>query len=250
MNWTIWFDLDDTLWDFKTNSASTLDQVYDFFKIRDICPQKDKWLESYHKINMELWEKYARGEVSSDILRKTRFLKPLLLCGMTESEAIPLAVEIDKYYLEQLSRKPKLVAGAAELLGSLKSKGFKIGVLSNGFHKYQHNKLRYGGLSQFIDYVVLSDDFGKSKPSVEIFDYACKISGCPPERSVMVGDNMDTDISGAINAGWALVIWLNEKRLDWKQLLETGEKSENPFIVDKLPQIENLLQDVGLITDK
>mgnify|MGYP002520790669 FL=1 len=67
-----------------------------------------------------------------------------------------------------------------------------------------------------MDLVILSDDIDVNKPDRRIYDYARRRAAelypetpCAPGDCLMVGDNADTDIRGALDAGWDAVLISN-----------------------------------------
>ena len=78
-----------------------------------------------------------------------------------------------------------------------------IGVLSNGFTSVQHAKLTNTGLAPKIDLLVLSDDIGVNKPDTRIYRHAMeRAADLEPSHHLMIGDNLSTDIRGALDSGW------------------------------------------------
>lgn len=207
----VWFDLDDTLWDFRTNSHETLAQVYEAADLQRFWPDVDMWRDVYHKVNDELWALYAPGLIDRDTLRVERFARPLRSAGCPEPEATILAKLLDPLYLNLLGEHTRNVPGAHELLMRL-APDYNIGILSNGFAGVQQAKLRSGDLARFVDCIVLSDEIDVNKPDKRLYDYALRKAGISSGENILVGDNLATDIAGALNAGWRAV-WYNPANL-------------------------------------
>ena len=208
----VWIDLDDTLWDFHANSREALAIIYRQEGLSEYFPDVDTWRKAYIDCNRTLWTQYNIGEISKEYLMLERFRRVLADAGCQAPYDKVLARHLDRVYLECLGRLDALVPGARELLAYLRDKGYKIGVLSNGFREVQHNKLRSAGIDGMIDLVVLSDDIGINKPDRRIFDHATRMAGTLPEHSLMIGDNPDTDMAGAVRAGWHSIYFNRDGR--------------------------------------
>ena len=210
----LWFDLDDTLYDFKTSSLIALDCLYERHNLSRFFPDSKCWKIIYHRFNDALWERYNVGLVDQQTLRRERFVLPLLEMGVDEGEANQLAKQLDREYLKELALTGLTIPGALDLLKEAKRRGYKIGILSNGFSEVQYDKLRSTGLIRYVDCVVLSDEIGINKPDIKLFEYALAKSGAIAEESIMIGDNPTTDIAGAQSAGWETLLFNKERRFD------------------------------------
>lgn len=205
----VWLDLDDTLIDFRANSRTALRAVYAEESLDRFYPTADGWVAAYEAHNHKLWERYNRAEISQDYLRVDRFATPLAPFWPEGVEALEaFCRRLDPLYLSILAKGKAMIPGASGLLDHLRSCGYNIGILSNGFTDVQYRKLRNCGLDQKVDLVVLSDDIGVNKPDVRLFRHAMERAGntCPGVH-VMIGDNPDTDILGAVRAGWRAVLF-------------------------------------------
>ena len=209
---TVWLDLDDTLIDFRTNSHLALVKLWQDEKpLQRYFSDAQRWVERYEMHNIALWAQYSAGDVTREYLRMQRFLLPFAEADMPQEEAEPLARRYDTLYLDYLAREKELIPGAIELLKFLRDRGVKIGCLSNGFKEVQFRKIRNAGLEPWIDLVVLSDDIDVNKPDVRIFQYAMERAGDKaPYHHLMIGDNPQTDIAGAVSAGWRSVWYHRE----------------------------------------
>lgn len=86
------------------------------------------------------------------------------------------------------------------------SKKYRLGIISNGNGKYQAAKIDFLGIRKYFGTVILSQNFGKDKPDVSIYEAAAKDLGVKCEEVAFIGDTFATDILGATRAGM-LPIW-------------------------------------------
>jgi putative hydrolase of the HAD superfamily len=112
-----------------------------------------------------------------------------------------LAKDISAHFLELLPTKAKLFPHAKEILDYLTAKHYAIHLITNGFEKTQWSKLTHSGIDNYFTHVITSEGSNSLKPKREIFDFALNISGATIQNSIMIGDNLDADIQGAINVG-------------------------------------------------
>jgi len=152
-----------------------------------------------------MWELHAKGSVTSEFLKTERW-RLTLYPDSAPSTPPEICSVINSAYLENLATQPETAKNAEEVLAML-SKEFMIGVISNGFTDTQYKKLSNSGLWRFVSRTIISDEIGIQKPDSRIFDYAIKETGATT-TPVMIGDNPETDVLGALKAGWK-AIWFN-----------------------------------------
>ena len=210
----IFFDLDDTLWDFAANSLKGLRHIYDTESdLHGPFPTFDSFADVYHRINADLWRRYHRGEIGRDLLMNGRFLATLAEAPVKAPDNLmtdSYSRHLSDIYLHALGRQKLLVDGAEEVLSRL-SRHFLIGLLSNGFREVQYDKLFNSGLDRFVQRMVLSDEIGIQKPDPRIFAHALRAVGATAQEVIMVGDNPEADIRGALDAGWR-AIYFDKRR--------------------------------------
>ncbi|XP_075452452.1 N-acylneuraminate-9-phosphatase isoform X1 [Ascaphus truei] len=83
-------------------------------------------------------------------------------------------------------------------------------LLTNGDRQVQREKIEACGATPFFDAIVVGGEHTEEKPASSIFLHCCNLLGVKPEDCVMVGDNLDTDIQGGVNAGLKATIWINK----------------------------------------
>jgi putative hydrolase of the HAD superfamily len=193
----IFFDLDNTLWDFKTNSKLAMQITFDRFKIGEKQVDFDTYYIIYEKHNHTLWESYRKKEVDKKQLIKRRFADTFADLKITGIDP----EEVNAFYLEEMAKQKVLYPGVIKLLEYLKSKHYQLYIITNGFKEVQNKKLKLSGLDTYFNKVFTSEEVKTPKPGREIFEYAVKSANAKKEKSLMVGDDWDVDILGALNFG-------------------------------------------------
>lgn len=195
----LFFDLDHTLWDFDANAKETLYELYGIFSLENrINAAFDDFYPKYLFHNELLWDRYHKGFISSDELKWKRMWRTLLDFKIADE---PLARELSARFLEILPTKRLLFPHTIEILDYLKAKQYDLHLITNGFEKTQWSKLNNSGLNGYFTQVVTSEGSNSLKPKKEIFDFAMEKAKAALPESIMIGDNLDADIQGAMNAG-------------------------------------------------
>lgn len=195
----LFFDLDHTIWDFETNSELTLKALYDEFDLPSIgIGPFPEFHSKYREHNTRLWDRYSKGFIKQDELRWKRMWHTLLEYKIGDEA---LAKQISSRYLTILPNQCALFPYTFEILDYLQNKGYSMHIISNGFEQVQHNKLDKAGLHKYFKAIVTSEGSNHTKPQKEIFEYALQQAGANLSESLMLGDNEEADIQGAINAG-------------------------------------------------
>ncbi len=195
----LFFDLDHTLWDFEANSRQTLEELFNRLELRDRGVNDfDLFHKNYLSHNDKLWDRYRKGFIKVDELRWKRMWLSLLDFRIADE---PLARDMGVLFLDLLPTRKLLFPHTTEILDYLTEKKYRLHLITNGFEKTQHGKLKSSGLDKYFKVVITSEGSNSLKPHREIFEYAFRKTGAAPQESIMIGDTIDVDILGAINAG-------------------------------------------------
>jgi len=195
----LFFDLDHTLWDFNANAKATLTDLYAFFELdKTIAVPFDDFYVKYLYHNEILWDKYHNGLITADDLKWKRMYRTLLDFKIGNEE---LSKQLSGKFLELLPTKKILFPHTTELLEYLLAKKYVLHLITNGFEKTQWSKINNSGLAKYFTHMITSEASNSLKPKKEIFEYAMNKAGATLKESIMLGDNLDADIQGAINAG-------------------------------------------------
>lgn len=206
----IFFDLDHTLWDFEKNSALALETI---LKKHSISVDVSSFITEYIPINSHYWKLYQDNKVTQAQLRYGRLkdVFDILSCNVTD-ETIQL---LSEEYIHYLPQNNFLFEGAIEILEYLKPK-YNLHIITNGFNQIQSNKLKNANIAHYFETVTDSENAGFKKPNPQIFQYALAISNSKKETSLMIGDNLEADIEGALSVGIDAIMF-NEHQVEIAQ---------------------------------
>ena len=196
-------DLDDTILDFHKAERIAIAKTIRQFGVEPT----EEVLARYHVINKWHWEQLELGKLTRSEVLENRF-------GVLFAE---LGVQADKTacaraYEKNLSIGHYFLPGAEEAVDSL-SKQYRLFLVSNGTASVQKGRMTSANLYRFFEKVFVSQEIGHNKPSKAYFD-ACfaQIPDFDPEKAIIVGDSLSSDIKGGINAG-IRTCWVNPDKL-------------------------------------
>lgn len=195
----LFFDLDHTLWDFEANARLTLEMLYENLQLEARGVNDfELFYRNYLAHNEKLWERYRKGYIKQEELRVKRMWLSLLDFKIADTE---LSQQMSVQFLDLLPTRTLLFPHAKQILQYLSDKGYGLHLITNGFEKTQHSKLKHSGLDIYFKEVITSEGSNSLKPNKEIFEFALKKSGALLHESIMIGDTLEVDIAGAKNVG-------------------------------------------------
>lgn len=225
-DWVL-LDADRTLFDFERSQLVTLRRTLEQFGI----PADEETIALYLKINQACWDAFERGELDLDTLERERFVRLLAALDIRDQDPS----EMNRFYIHHFAQVPYLMNGAEELCKLLKPH-CRLIIVTNGLTVSQTGRLANSSLKDDIDAMYISQQMGVRKPEPEFFRQVFAQEGMGEaelRRAVIVGDSLQTDIQGGINAGID-TIWLNQ----------TGKTCPNDM---KITHIVENLKEVGEI---
>ena len=226
---SLFFDLDDTLWDTAYNNKVCLEEIYVDYHLGRYYASFADFFDCYMPHNLMLWEQYRKHTIDRWTLIRERFLYVLRPMGI-DDEAFALQMNND--FLQRTATKTKLIAGAIELLDYLAPR-YRLFILSNGFREIQSLKMQHSGLAPYFTRLLLSEDIAIQKPHSKIFEYALKSTNSRRSESLMTGDSYEADIIGAQSARIDQ-LWFNPS-------YQSAQGRPPTFTVHSLAEIKDLL---------
>ncbi|MBQ7858694.1 MAG: YjjG family noncanonical pyrimidine nucleotidase [Faecalibacterium sp.] len=191
----ILFDADNTLLDFDAAENKALLETLQHYDL----PTEAAVMETYRQVNSSLWAALERGEIRREKLMSERFARFLKAIGR-EAKGNKGA-EMNQYYLDRLASHPDLMPQALEALREL-AEVATLAVATNGFQRVQMQRSQESGIAQYMEEIFVSEKLGCDKPDRKFFDVALRQLGVENrQRVLVVGDSLNSDIKGGINAG-------------------------------------------------
>lgn len=195
----VFLDLDDTILDFPWAEGQAIRRTFLDFGIeptQELCSQ-------YRRINLEHWRRLERKEITREELLLSRFQQLQQELSL-EGDALAFA----DTYVRYLSQGHCFLPGAKEALELLKRK-YRLYLATNGIAQVQYGRLESAGITDCFEKIFIAEELNAYKPQKEFFDGCfAAIEGFAPTKAIMVGDSLNSDVRGGINAGIA-TCWLN-----------------------------------------
>jgi putative hydrolase of the HAD superfamily len=223
---TVFFDLDNTLFDHTFAERRAIEVLFEVFATAlspyyDVGLNCGAFVRAYRAVNERLWMAMSHGKIRPAELKTERFTQTFeqLLPSVPRKEFEHIGEKMGAVYLQYYQDYWHLVPYAEEALTAAERVA-QVGIISNGFKEQQRKKLERFGWSERFAAVVLSSEVGVMKPLRGIFDAALHRLGLSADEVLYVGDSYENDIEGASNAGWRSV-WYNPHNLQRPDNLAT-----------------------------
>ncbi len=226
MNKAVFFDLDDTLYDTSDFARLARRAAINVMIDAGLPLTPD---EAYKLLREIIKEKGSNYDKHFNILTKRVYgeEKPLLIAlGMITYHNVKFALL-------------RLFPETMSTLIYLKSKGYHLGIISNGITIKQWEKLIRLGLHHFFDEVITSEEAGVEKPDKKIFQKSLDRMGCKAEKSIMIGNKFSEDIIGALNAGMYAILVNSQLTEDEQKYLE--ERNIELKVLSNIQDIKKIL---------
>lgn len=159
---------------------------------------------------------------------------------------------IDKYHLkftiDQLldiyrNHKPDITLDISIVatLDELKSRGWTMGLMTDGRSVTQRNKIDALGLSEWIEpnCILISEEFGYGKPDEHCYQYF--IERYPNAKFCYVGDNLNKDFVTANKFGWQTICLLDDGRNVFSQQIVIPKDYLPQQTIKELPELLQLI---------
>lgn len=227
----IFFDLDNTLWDYRKNALKALERLFVEYKIEERFGHDFKnFHDHYYVVNEMLWADFRDGKIGRYELQQRRFPETFHDMGVKNAD---FALEFEDRFINEVTKTHYLVEGTQEILIYLKE-NYQLHILSNGFRDITHEKVNGSIIKDYVETITTAEDAGVAKPHRDAFQKAInQTTDATAENSIYIGDDWIADVVGASRFGMRAIFFnpLNETHL-W---------IENVPIIDELIELKKYL---------
>lgn len=223
----VFFDIDDTLIDYKLSETRTIELIIRKYKLN--VPH---YMEIWRNISEKYFNKYLNGKITFTQQGMKRMSAFFLGGGeiIDDSKAQGLFFE----YKELLEQSWTVFEDVVPCLEKIKN--YNLGIASNGENLQQQHKLKMNDIQKYFYVETYASEINTAKPERAFFDYLKQQSH--DGEYVYIGDNLKTDIYPCVEMG-IKSIWMNRKGCDVHQ----GIVAVNSLV--ELPQIiENMFRKI------
>ena len=222
---TFLLDLDHTLFDSDTSEQKAFAQTMHAANVEDA----ERYRQTYREINLALWARVERHELTPQQVRSMRFEQLVVREGIDADPA-----EMARNFVAALGANGELYEGVREVLDRLRG-NVSLALITNGLSEVQRARIERLDIDRYFDAVVISAEVGTAKPGSKIFDITFEALNFPDKKTaVMVGDNLSSDIQGGAGYGIA-TCWYNPQ----------GRAAESPH--DAAHEITDIAELLGLV---
>jgi len=196
----VFFDADGTLIDHKACEKHALQYVFDGLGLRYDEAYQDK----FRTIECELWVNAESGHIPHKDIFTMRFERLFEAINVDYNDFF----NADELFKTGLAGSTALLNGAEEIMAYLYGKGFMLCVVTNGLVALQKPRVMNSSIGKYISHIIVSEEVGVHKPNPLIFNTLLKRISLNAGNVIMIGDSLQNDVQGAINAGMQSV-WFN-----------------------------------------
>lgn len=213
------FDLDDTLLDERPGRVAGRAAMEEVLLDHGLELPKLGFAAAYDRAREVFWQDEAnhrRGRLDLVAARAEILRESLAACG---HEDAGVALRAARRYFDAATAAQTLMPGALDVLEDARVRFDRLALLTNGAEDAQSEKVRRFDLLRWFDHVQIEGAFGLGKPDPAAFRHAVGAVSARPEEAMMVGNDYQHDVLGALAAGLAAT---------WVDLEGHGEPTEPP----------------------
>lgn len=199
---TVIFDIDGTMYDYDTCDPLATGAVQRYCQ-EQLGIGEEKFYQSLSTAGRLVRQRIGYRCASYH----NRLLRYQCMMELWGTPLFPHVQEMHRIYWDTLYENMRPFDGLAAWMRSLKERGIRIGVGTNMTAEIQYRKLELLGVSEYVDWIVSSEEAGVEKPDAKFFSQCREKSGFKPDECLFVGDSLKGDVAAALACGMRALLF-------------------------------------------
>lgn len=204
---------------------------YIIFDLDDTLMYEIEYLESAYYEIASLLDKSNKDRLYEDMIHW--YYQKQDVFGMLEKKYSHAKIDLLNIYRNHFPTI-KMAEDVKDTLDYLKRNSYKIGLISDGRSVTQRNKLKALNIEDIFEKIIISEEFGSTKPDVKNFKIFMDDENL---EYFYIGDNTKKDFIAPNNLGWVTIALKDAGRNIHKQDFDWSEEHKPHFIVDNIKDI-------------
>jgi putative hydrolase of the HAD superfamily len=216
------FDLDDTILRFTAGQPN----FWELALLEHLPEHGDHalLLSAIERASDAFWAPVERAFWGRQNMREAR--REIARCALAAHGVSAAACRlIADAMTESKEERVRPFDGAIETLRTLRARGHRLALITNGSSEFQRRKLARYSLEPFFELLLIEGELGFGKPDPRVFGAALRHFGIAASATWMIGDNLDGDIAGARALGITAV---------WHDAYARGLPAGSPVVPDRI----------------
>jgi len=231
------------------------DPFQDILKLKAVDFQKTFEKSGYNIGRKEIIEKWNEANENVNYIHISHFAQeePIIEealenLGIKHLDVSSLSKELLSIYRDgykQIYSSDQRRNEIQSTLKSLKEKGKKLAVFSNGRSSDVRMAMKLYKVFNLFDFIIASEEIGTEKPSSLVFDFILKKIGESPQNVLYVGDDPIRDVQASKQKGMKAVLYIPPKKYrkstPWRKY--DDKVFEKPdAIITKFSQLSKIIE--------
>lgn len=205
---------------------------YIIFDLDDTLMYEIEYLQSAYREISEFVDKINGYELYDDMIKW--YIEKQDVFGILEKKYSHSKIQLLEIYRNHFPNI-EIAKDVKKVLGYIRENSFKLGLISDGRSVTQRNKLKALNIEGLFDRIVISEEFGSTKPNFK--NYEIFMNDHESFDFFYIGDNTTKDFIAPNNLGWTTIAIRDSGRNIHKQDFECSQEHKPQFIVDNIKEI-------------
>lgn len=204
---TVIFDIDGTMYSYETANKIARDAL------KQYCFAQLGWDAQKFDRLFQQAQAVVKRRINQDCcVNHNRLIRFQCMLELDQKPIFPYALQMYHCYWDTLLEVMRPEPGLLEFIKALSVKGIRIGIGTDLTAYIQFRKLNRLGVSDYISWMVSSEEAGVEKPDPRFYQLCLEKAGAVPSECMFIGEHFEKDVIGSAKSGMKAV-WYHPEAL-------------------------------------